>query len=108
MPVVDGDLAPPDSVIVDEVVVRVGWARLAGKPDGGAWKDLGLAHWMYSLVGGETSGPRAALREIRKAGALPGDLCSAWEPRIVPVGTGTLASPRQVAGTLHLAVSNPL
>ena len=42
--VVDGDLAPPDAVVVDEVVIRVGRARLAGKPDGGTGKDLGLAH----------------------------------------------------------------
>jgi hypothetical protein len=33
---------------------------------------------------------------------------SPFGPRIAPAGTGTLASPRQVAGSLHLAVSVPL
>ena len=33
---------------------------------------------------------------------------SPFEPRIVPAGTGTLASPRQVAGSLHLADRGPL
>ena len=53
-----------------------------------------------------TGEPRPVRTEVAKATGRPS--FSPWGPRIVLAGTGTLASPRQVAGLLRLAASESL
>ena len=102
---VDRELAPPRSIIVGEVVVGMGRPRLANETDG--WSvGGGIAHDAGSIL---MEMHRSRSQAERKPPKRPRRISfSPFEPRIVPVGTGTLASPRQVAGSLHLADREPL
>ena len=102
---VDRELAPPDSVVVEEVVVGMGRPRLANETDGWSVGD-GIAHdtgsSLMEMHQSRSQAERKPPKRPRRNSFSP------FEPRIVPIGTGTLASPRQVVGPLHLADRGPL
>ena len=103
----DRDLTPPRAVVIEQVVVGVGGADATGEPDDGlSGIGSGFGHDAGFPLNGEASESQPVGTRGLRGNERP--LFSHEWPRIVSADTGTLASPRQVAGPLCLAASESL
>ena len=101
---VNGDLAPPRPIVIGEVVIRAVAIRLADEM--ADWSGCCLAHDNGSSWWRSTRSRGQAERTPPTGAGRPS--FSPFGPHIVPAGTGTLSSPRQVAGFLRLSAAEPL